>query len=88
MATWASDERTVTFMMTAKERIEQKRAKIEVKRQRIATDQAAIAKLQREIEALESLEIKGMLKEIDMPIDQLRELLKTMKPTPKIEVGE
>ena len=45
-------------------------------------EQDKISKYRRELDTLESLEVKAMLKEIDMPLDQVKELLKNMKSTP------
>ena len=46
-----------------------------------------ISKYRRELDTLESLEVKAMLKEIDMPLDQVKELLKNMKTTPTQSPG-
>ena len=71
--------------MTNKEKIEAKKEKIAITQEKIEKEQAKIEKLKKEIETLESLEIKSMLKEIDMPLDQVVKLLKTMKPTPTVD---
>lgn len=68
--------------MTTSEKIAEKKAKIAAAQQRIAKEQDKISKLRKEVETLESLEVKAMIKEIDLPLDQILELLKTMKPTP------
>lgn len=62
--------------MTAAERIAEKKERIKKAQDKISAEQAKIAKLKKEIEEIESLEVKGMLKELDMPIDELREFLK------------
>lgn len=68
--------------MTISEKIEEKKAKIAAAQERIGKEQAKISKYRRELDTLESLEVKAMLKEIDMPLDQVKELLKNMKSTP------
>ena len=67
---------------TIPEKIEEKKAKIAAAQERIAKEQDKISKYRRELDTLESLEVKAMLKEIDMPLDQVKELLKNMKSTP------
>ena len=61
--------------MTTTEKIADKKAKIQKSKDRIATEQAKINKLTREIEELESLEVKGLLKELDMPFDEIKKLI-------------
>lgn len=68
--------------MTNSEKIAEKKAKIVAAQERIAKEQEKISKLRKEIETLEGLEIKGLLKEIDLPLDQVMEFIKSMKPTP------
>ena len=67
---------------TIPEKIEEKKAKIAAAQERIGKEQDKISKYRRELDTLESLEGKAMLKEIDMPLDQVKELLKNMKSTP------
>lgn len=62
--------------MTAAERIAEKKERIKKAQDKISSEQVKISKLKKEIEEIESLEVKGMLKELDMPIDELREFLK------------
>lgn len=69
--------------MTVTEKIAEKKERIQKIKERISKDEGTIKTLQKEIETLEHLEIKGMLKELDMPIEDIKELLKTMKPTTK-----
>jgi len=64
--------------MTNIEKIAEKKEKIKKSKEKILTEQAKITKLQKEIEELESLEVKGLLKEIDMPLDQLKEFIKEL----------
>lgn len=68
--------------MTISEKIKEKKARIAAAQERIGKEQEKISKYRRELETLESLEVKAMLKEIDMPLDQVKELLKNMKTTP------
>lgn len=67
---------------TIPEKIEEKKVKIAAAQERIGKEQDKISKYRRELDTLESLEVKAMLKEIDMPLDQVKELLKNMKSTP------
>lgn len=73
--------------MTISEKIKEKKARIAAAQERIGKEQEKISKYRREIETLESLEVKAMLKEIDMPLDQVKELLKNMKTTPTQSPG-
>lgn len=73
--------------MTISEKIKEKKARIAAAQERIGKEQEKISKYRRELETLESLEVKAMLKEIDMPLDQIKELLKNMKTTPTQSPG-
>ena len=73
--------------MTISEKIKEKKARIVAAQERIGKEQEKISKYRRELETLESLEVKAMLKEIDMPLDQVKELLKNMKTTPTQSPG-
>lgn len=73
--------------MTISEKIKEKKARIAAAQERIGKEQEKISKYRRELETLESLEVKAMLKEIDMPLDQVKELLKNMKTTPSQSPG-
>lgn len=69
--------------MTNAEKIKEKKEKIAIAQDRIAREQDKINRLRKEVDTLESLEVKSMLKEIDMPFDEVMEFLKSMKgPTP------
>ena len=46
---------------------------------RIEKDKEKIKKLEEEIEEIKVLEIKGVIKEIDMPISEVLALLREMK---------
>lgn len=73
--------------MTISEKIKEKKARIAAAQERIGKEQEKISKYRRELETLESLEVKAMLKEIDMPLDQVKELLKNLKTTPTQSPG-
>lgn len=73
--------------MTISEKIKEKKARIAAAQERIGKEQEKISKYRRELETLESLEVKAILKEIDMPLDQVKELLKNMKTTPTQSPG-
>lgn len=62
--------------MTSAERIADKREKIFKSKEKIAAEQAKINKLNREIEELESLEVKGLIKELNLPLEDIKELIK------------
>ena len=70
--------------MTIAEKIADTKAKIATSQARISNEQEKIATLRRKLDTLESLEVKAILKEIDLPMEQVVELLKTMKPTPTV----
>lgn len=72
--------------MTNAEKIKEKKEKIAAAQKRIAKEQEKINKLRREVETLESLEVKSMLKEIDMPFDEVMKLLKSMKSPVPVEI--
>lgn len=62
-------------MLTTAEKIAERKAKIQKAKERIATEQARIIKLNKEIEELESLEVKGLLKEYNLPLDEIKKLI-------------
>lgn len=68
--------------MTNSEKIEKKKQEILNRKKKIALEHEKISKLEKEIETLESLEVKAMLKEINLPLDEVKALIKTMKSTP------
>jgi len=61
--------------MTTEEKVADRKVKIKKSKERIAEEQTKINKFNREIEELESLEVKGLLKELDMPFDELKKLI-------------
>jgi len=62
--------------LTTAERIAVKREKIKGSKEKIAAEQAKINKFNREIEELESLEVKGLIKELNLPLEDIKELIK------------
>lgn len=56
-----------------------KQEQIEKLRTRIKKDEEKIKKLEEEIEEIKVLEIKGVIKEINMPISEVLALLREMK---------
>ena len=62
--------------MTTAERISVKRESVQKSKEKIAAEQAKINKLNREIEELESLEVKGLIKELNLPLEDIKELIK------------
>jgi hypothetical protein len=66
-------------MRTIAEKIQDRKKRIDAARLRIATEQEKITKLKRELETLENLEIKALLKEIDVPFDRVADMLKSLK---------
>lgn len=74
--------------MTATERIEEKRQQIEKCKERMNKEQERIKKLTKEIEEIESVEVKGMLKELNMPLDDLKKFLKGLKETKQVTAEE
>ena len=72
--------------MTNAEKIKEKKDKIAAAQEKIAKEQEKINRLRREVETLESLEVKSMLKEIDMPFDEVMDLLRSMKTPVPVEI--
>ena len=71
--------------MTSIERIAEKREKIKRSKEKIAAEQVKMNKLNREIEEIESLEVKGLIKELNLPLEDIKELIKSIpsKRSPK-----
>ena len=61
------------------EKIAKKNEEIKKLEARILKDKEKIKKLADEIEEIKVLEIKGVIKEIDMPLSEALKLLKEMK---------
>jgi len=62
--------------LTTIERIAEKREKIKRSKERMGAEQAKINKFNREIEELESLEVKGLIKELNLPLENIKALIK------------
>jgi membrane protein insertase Oxa1/YidC/SpoIIIJ len=65
--------------VTNEEKIQDKQGKIEKLKNRIKEDQKKIGQLENEIGELESLEIKGLIQELNIPFTDLKKLLKELK---------
>ena len=64
--------------MTTSEKIKDKQDKIQKCKEKIATEQEKIKKFTKEIEELENLEVRGLLKEYNMPLSDLKLLIKDL----------
>ena len=64
--------------MTTIERIAEKREKIQRSKERMGAEQAKINKFNRDIEELESLEVKGLIKELNLPLENIKALIKEL----------
>jgi len=62
-------------MSTTSEKIAEKKDKITKLKSRMAADQEKINLLMTEIGELESLEVKGMMKEYSLSVEDIRKLL-------------
>jgi len=62
-------------MGTAVEKIDERKEKIARLKARIAADQEKVSKLETEIEELESLEVKGIMKEYSLTVEDFRMLV-------------
>lgn len=58
------------------EKIKKKQEEIEKSNEKIKKEKEKIVKLNREIKELETLEIKALLTEIDMPLSEVKSFLK------------
>lgn len=74
--------------MTTSEKIAEKREKIKKAKERISTEQTKINKLTREIEELESFEVKGLLKELSLPLSEVKTLIRELKEKNKLPMNE
>lgn len=64
---------------TNEEKVAEKVVQIEKLQERIKVDTEKIKTLEKEKEVLESLQIKGVIKELNMPIPEVIKLLKDLK---------
>lgn len=66
-------------MKTIEEKMAEKTALIEKLKERIKTDTEKIKSIEKEIETLESMQIKGVIKELELPFPEIIKLLKELK---------
>ena len=66
-------------MSTMEDKLNIKREQINKLELRINKDREKIKKLEGEIEEIKVLEIKGVIKEMDMPLSEALKLLKELK---------
>ena len=66
-------------MKTIEEKMAEKTALIEKLKERIKTDTEKIKSIEKEIETLESIQIKGVIKELELPFPEIIRLLKELK---------
>ncbi len=66
-------------MSKMEEKIATKKEQIAKLESRIERDREKIKKLEGEIEEIKVLEIKGVIKEIDMPLSEALKILKELK---------
>lgn len=64
---------------TTEDKISEKLIQIEKLQERIKTDTEKIKSLEKEIEVLEGLQIKGVIKELNLQIPEVIKLLKDLK---------
>lgn len=64
---------------TIEEKMAEKTAHIEKLKERIKTDTEKIKSIEKEIEILESLQIKGVIKDLELPFPEVIKLLKELK---------
>lgn len=68
--------------MNVSEKIEDRKQKIEAAQKKIAAEQSKITKWKKELETLQNLEVKELLKEVDLPIEELKKFIKQIAATP------
>lgn len=61
------------------EKIKLKEAQISKRKERIKKEEEAIKKLEKEIEDLKTLEIKGLINEVNIPYEELVKFIKDLK---------
>lgn len=64
---------------TPYEKIETIKAAIEKSEKKISEEKAKIESYKKELDTLESLEVKAMLKELDMPFEEVKQFLNKLK---------
>lgn len=65
--------------MTTLQKIKEKETKIIAAAERIKREEQKIKQYQEEIETLQNLEIKSLLKEVELPFDEIVKHLKKLK---------
>ncbi|CAM2078040.1 MAG: hypothetical protein NSGCLCUN01_02228 [uncultured Clostridium sp.] len=65
--------------MSIQEKIKLKEEQIIKKKEKIKKTEEEIKKLEKEIENLKTVEIKGLINEIDMPYEDLVKFIKDLK---------
>ena len=65
--------------MSIQEKIKAKEEQILKKREKIKKEEEGIKKLEKEIENLKTLEIKGLITEVDIPYEELVKMIKELK---------
>lgn len=65
--------------MSVQEKIKLKEEQIIKKKEKIKKTEEEIKKLEKEIENLKTVEIKGLINEIDMPYEDLIKFIKDLK---------
>lgn len=65
--------------MSNTEKIKSLKDKIQKSKDKVAVEQEKISKWQQDIDTLESLEVKKMLKELELPYDELKKFLEEKK---------
>lgn len=69
--------------MTVSEKIQDREEKKAAALKRIEKERQKIRQLETEIDELHQLEIKGLIKELDMPYKDFIEMIKDLKGTPQ-----
>ena len=65
--------------MSIQEKIKVKEEQILKKRAKIRREEEVIKKLEKEIENLKTLEIKGLINEVDIPYEDLLKMIRELK---------
>ncbi|MDY4252880.1 MULTISPECIES: hypothetical protein [Bacteria] len=65
--------------MSIQEKIKVKEEQILKKRAKIRREEEVIKKLEKEIENLKTLEIKGLINEVDIPYEDLVKMIRELK---------
>jgi cell division protein FtsL len=68
--------------MTNEEKIQKKKAEIQKLESKVKEEQKKINQLKNEIVELESLEIKGIIEELNIPFDEFKKRLRELNINP------